>query len=189
MKVLDYLHAKQPLTAELRDCLSAELNYLDIRKRQYLLRPGRVPTSIYFVENGLLMLGYVIDDKSISASFSFEGEICACPGFFSQVSMLYSIQALEDSSVSYIQFHQYRNLIHLFPEFNSVCRRLLEECRDAEYKRMRAIWMHPTQARYQWYKQYRPADYHRIPGKYLASYLGMSTVQLSNLRNTPMSKK
>jgi CRP-like cAMP-binding protein len=189
MKAFDYLHAKQPLTAELRDCLNAELNYLEMRKSQYLLRTGRVPTSIYFVESGLLKLAYEIDDKSISASFSFEGEICACPGFFSQDRAQYNIQALEDSDVSHIQFHQYRKLIHLFPEFNSICRRLLEECRDAEYKRMRAVWMHPTPARYQWYKQHRPADYHRIPGKYLASYLGMSTVQLSNLKNHPISKK
>jgi len=182
--LLKFLGGVHPISEEFRKSLAITVRYKKVGRKEYLLRAGQVCRHIYFVEKGVLLNYYVLGGKSISAAFTVEGQICSSFGsFFSQEYGIENIRALANSSVNYIDFEDYQSLCQLFPEFNLICRVLLERCGQARERRMVGMWMQPAQDRYKWLLNERPELFKRIAGKQLGSYLGISPVMLSRLKN------
>lgn len=130
------------------------------------------------------MTYYARGGKEISSSFRFDGELCTFFGsFIRQKHGTENIQAIEDSSLWYITYEQYRDFTQCFQEFNSVCRILLEECQQRHEERLAAMWMQPARDRYDWIMKENPDLLQRIAGKHLCSYLGITHPMLSMIRN------
>lgn len=187
--LMNWLCAIHPISNELRDRLEAVVKVKLIVRKDYLHKAGHYCRNIYFVEKGLLWTYYFQKGKVISSAFAKENDICASwESFFTQQYGLECIQALEDTDLSYISYNDYQELCKGFPEFNTICRLLLERCHVTKEQRLSALWMQPAADRLRWFANQYPDLFQRVPGKYLASYLGMSNVVLSRMRGRHNTK-
>ena len=182
--ILAILHAINPLSSELRDYLIQILRTKMIGKREFLLEAGRVCGEICFIESGLLRSYYLEDGKEFNKWFMKERDIViAVQSFFSQTVSNENIQAIEDTVVQYISYHDLQNIYIKFPEFNKNGRIITEIYYSELDKRMDAIKNHSAWKRYQYLLTNYPELVGRVPGKDLASYLGMEKEHLYAIRN------
>jgi|GEM_PF-1358402 len=182
-----FLRGIHPLSEACRDRLEDGLEFKRIRRKDHLLRAGQICSNIYFVESGLLLNYYVKVGKTISSSFSSEGQICtSIRSFFDQDYGIDNIQALEDSAVYYLSKDQYQSLCNQFHEFNTICRILLEKCiRDRE-ERLAAMWMLPADRRWEWLVRVQPDLLQRVAAKHLSSYVGVTESMFSMIRKNEL---
>lgn len=186
---MNWLNAIHPISTELSDRLEAVVKVKLIVKKDYLLKAGHYCRNIYFVEKGLLWTYYFQKGKVISSAFTKENEISvSLESFYTQKYGVESIQALEDTDLSYISYEDYQGLNKDFPEFNAICRILLERCHVLREQRLSALWMQSAEDRLRWFVNQYPDLFQRVQGRYLASYLGMSNVMLSRIRGRPTNR-
>jgi CRP-like cAMP-binding protein len=182
--VLKYLQSFLPLSEDIKAVVEEMVQYRELRRKDHLLNSGQVCRNIYFVEHGLLRIYNCIGDKQISSAFSWEGQLCVVvESFFSQQVGMKSIVAMKPSAVWYITFEQYKVLTTTFPEFNVICRMLLEHCGQLREERLLSLVGHSPAERFEWIMERTPNMVQRIPGKYLSSYLGMTEAMLSNIKS------
>jgi CRP-like cAMP-binding protein len=131
-----------------------------------------------------LRVFHLTGGKEISFSFAKEKDICVClNSFFDGQNGIEYIQALKRTVVYYIDHEQLQRAYADFPGLNYSGRRLAEEYLLLLYRRVAGMWMQTAIDRYRWTMQNHPWLLERIPGKYLASYMGLTPVMLSRLKN------
>lgn len=184
ISLLRYFRSIYPLPEALRDHLEDIVKEKKLKKKDFLLKAGQVCGNIYFVEEGLLRSFYEKGSREISFAFMKEGDLCLdLESFLSQEYSQRSIQALEDSTLSYIAYEELQRIYKDFDGFNKIGRVMTEQCFIQCIDRLTSLWMQPSDARYEWLVSDSPELFQRVPAKYLASYLGITESMLSMVRN------
>ncbi|HWK05263.1 MAG TPA: Crp/Fnr family transcriptional regulator [Puia sp.] len=184
LSLFKYLRTVHPLSPELRDHLDDIVKEKKLNRKDYLLKAGQISGNIYFVGQGLLRSYYHKGGKEISSCFMKEGDLCiAVESFFTQQYGQENIQAIEDCVVQYITYEELQHIYSTFSEFNYIGRVLIERCYLQSVQRTTAMWMQKAHDRYHWFIQNFPELLQRVPAKYLASYLGITEVMLSNIKS------
>jgi CRP/FNR family transcriptional regulator, anaerobic regulatory protein len=183
-ELLNYLNTIHPLSDELTDYLSRNLKIKELPKRSFLLKAGHVCRSIYFIQKGLLRCFYEQDETEVSSWFMSEGNvIISVESFFRQKESYESILALEDSVLHYIDYSELQYIYHHYPEFNFIGRVLTENYYMLSEQRLFSMRCMKAPERYAYLVRHFPEIIRRVPYKYIASYLGVTEVTLSNIRN------
>lgn len=181
--LIHFLNSIYPLSKALTEYLLKNLKTKELQKKDYLLKRGHVCNDICFIGKGLLRCYYLIEDKDVSAWFMKEGDvIVSVESFFRQTISYESIQALEDCTIHYITYNELQFIYRNFPEFNFVGRVLLEHYYTLSEQRLYAMRMQRSHDRYAYLMKYHTELILRVPSKFLASYLGITEVTLSNIK-------
>lgn len=172
-----------PMPEGLDEWLHQSVQIRGLNRKDFLSKAGKVNRNIYFIRSGLLRIYHVTGGKEISISFAKEKDICVCVNSFfdGQYANEY-IQALKRTVVCYIDHEQLQRAYADFPGLNYSGRRVAEEYLLLLYRRLTGMWMQKAIDRYRWTAQNHPWLLERIPGKYLASYMGLTPVMLSRLK-------
>lgn len=182
-KLLLYLESIYPLSDGLKQHLASILKVKELPRRTYLLKAGHVCRNIYFIDSGLLRCFYLKDDHEVSSWFMKEGNvIISIESFYEQRQSYESIQALEDSVLYYIEYTELQNIYRNFLEFNFTARVLTERYYTLWAQQLYGLRMQQAHERYAWLLENFPELVLRVPAKYIASYLGISEVTLSNIK-------
>ena len=102
--------------------------------------------------------------------------------FFLQVKSHESIQAIEDTTVLYIDYPELQDIYHRFPEFNFTGRVLTEKYYTLSEQRLKSLRLQRAHDRYGYLLEDHPELIQRVPSKYIASYLGITLETLSRIR-------
>ena len=182
--LLAILNMVSPLSSALSREITRFARCRLIGSKTKLLLDGQICDNIYFVESGILRVYYSNNSKDITSSFSMAGQAClSTESFFKQHCGIETIQAVCKSKVWFIDHEQYLYLCANYPEFKDICRAFLENCHIARERRLQAMWMQPALHRYKWLRENWPEVIDKIPGKYVCSYIGITPVMLSRLKN------
>ncbi|MCI1985162.1 MAG: Crp/Fnr family transcriptional regulator [Lactobacillus sp.] len=149
-----------------------------------LLREGDRSTQLFFVAQGGVRLWHNDDGRDITVQFFFENQIVASfESFYLEKPSLFSITALEpttviaiDSAVLQRSLQQEPALLAAFT--NHICQRFIDYTRYF----LNRIEQSP-ESRYRSLVAADPALVARVPQHELASYLGITPVSLSRIRN------
>lgn len=183
-ELISFLDTIHPLSSGLRQHLQLILKAKDLNKKDFLLKASHVCQNICFIQKGLFRCFYVHGDAEVSSWFMQEGNvIVSVESFFKQKPSYESIQALEDSSVFYIGYHELQNIYRTFPEFNFIARILTENYYTLSEQRLYSLRMQRSHERYKNLLQAFPEIIQRVPAKYIASYLGVAEETLSRIRS------
>lgn len=183
-KLLNILNQIHPLSDGLKLHLSTILRTKTLRRKDYLLRAGHVSSLVCFIESGLLRCFYEKDDIDVSSWFMKEGDVIySVESFILQKPSYESIQALEDTVVHYITYHDLQAIYRQFSEFNFIGRVLTEKYYTLSEQRLYGMRMQKSHERYNHLLENFPELVQRVPSKYLASYLGITDVTLSNIKS------
>ncbi len=182
-ELIKFLGSVHPLSESLIDFLHRNLKARNLKKKDFLLKQGHVCRDVCFINKGLLRCFYFIEDKDVSSWFMKEGDVIFSVGsFFNQTPSNESIQALEDTLLFYISFNELQFIYNNFSEFNFIGRVLTEKYYTMSEQRLYSMRMQKSTDRYAYLMNHYPDLILRVPSKFLASYLGVTDVTLSNIK-------
>ncbi len=123
-----YLNSIKQLSPNIDEHLSLVLKEKTFLKKEYLLKTNQVCKNIWFIKNGLVRCFYNKNSIEVCSWFMKEGDmVISVESFFKQKAGFENIQALEDTTVYYIEYSQLQEMYHTFPEFNFIGRVLTEK--------------------------------------------------------------
>jgi len=187
-EVLAYLNSIYPISEQAINYIMENLKEIEIPKKEFILKEGRICYNIYFVKKGLLRCYYIKDDKEISAWFMKETDIIfSVESFLNQVPSRENIQAIEDCTLYFIEYAELQYLYHQCAEFNFVGRVLTEKYYQLSEERLYSLRMQKAAERYNFIMNHFPQIILRVPSKYIASYLGITEETLSRIRAFKMN--
>ena len=182
--LLQYLHSIFPLSPPLYEHLINILKTKEVRKKEYLLRTGKVCKNIFFIEKGIFRCFYLNGEKEVCSWFMKEGDVIASvKSFYEQIPSYESIQALEDCIVHYISYDEIQNIYNTYLEFNFIARVLTEKYYALSDERLYSTKMKQAAERYKYLMGHHPEIILRVPSTHIASYLGISLETLSRIKS------
>lgn len=171
------------LSPEAKQDIGKILQHQTFSKKDFILTQGQICRHIYFIEYGLARSFYLDDGKEITSWFMMENDvIISVKSFFVQVPAAEYIQALEDTSLYYISFHDLMALYEAHPSFNTIGRRLIEIYYMKSEDRLQNIRKKDAFERYNFLITQHPEIRQRVSSRIISSYLGISEETISRLR-------
>ncbi len=149
-----------------------------------LLHEGEISTRLYFIKKGCLRMWFNNDGKDVTFQFFFEGQaVSSMESFFGRQPSIFNLETIEPSQVTFITKEGFDDLFVRFPELKDGFQQILIQ-RLSDYSKLflSRIKDNP-QKRYEELLQQHPEIIRRIPQHYIASYLGITPISLSRIRN------
>lgn len=159
-------------------------------KREYFVKEGDIPNKIGFITKGLMKYYYIdFDGNEWIKYFSAENDFVASyASFLYQTPSLYYIEAMEDTTVLSINFNSYFNQINKSRTWCNIARKYTEKIYYEKEKREASFLKETGSERYaSFLKEYKHLT-GRISIKDIASFLGLTPVSLSRIRNKKQGK-
>ena len=156
----------------------------EITSKTVLLNEGEISDNIYFIKKGCLREWFNKDGKDITFQFFFEGQpVASIDSFMSNKPSLFSIESVEPTTVYSIGKEDFTKLFIAYPE-------LKDGFQNFIFKRFRNYGQlflsrikDSPQERYDDLIKNHPEIIKRVPQHYIASFLGITPISLSRIRN------
>ncbi|MDJ1473631.1 Crp/Fnr family transcriptional regulator [Cytophagaceae bacterium DM2B3-1] len=183
-KLKVYIHTIGNLSEESWLILQNTLTVCQFSKGDYILTPGEVCQSIFFITQGYCRAFYDKEGDEINTAFYFEQEFATnLKSLTKNLKSEYAIQACE--SLISVRFDRAKLLAayQLSPEIESFGRKLLEMLVAQQEEQMALFQLLTAQERYEHLLRYQPQVVQRISLTQIASYLGIARETLSRIRS------
>jgi CRP-like cAMP-binding protein len=156
----------------------------EIASKTVLLHEGEISNNIYFIKKGCLREWFNKDGKDITFQFFFEGQaVASIDSFMNNKPSLFSIESIEPTIILSIGKDTFTELLKTYPEFNSRFHELIF-LRFGNYGQLFLSRIKDTpQERYEDLIKNQPEIIKRVPQHYIASFLGITAISLSRIRN------
>lgn len=158
-----------------------------------LLQEGKTAQNYYFVEEGCLRLWFDNNGKDITVQFFFENEgVASLESFRKNIPSIFTIETVEPKTVHVLPKELFVRMVKELEENPGFQEGLLEILfeRQRHYLNEFLSRIRDTpQQRYQNLLRERPHIVQRVPQHYIASYLGISSVHLSRIKNKLAGRK
>jgi len=156
----------------------------EIASKTILLLEGETATQIHFIKKGCIREWFNKDGKDITFQFFFEGQaVASIESFLNSQPSKFTIESIEPSVILSITRKNLEQLYWLFPEFKEGYQEFLFQ-RFGNYANLFLSRIKDTpRERYADLVKYHPEIIKRVPQHYIASYLGITPISLSRIRN------
>ncbi|MGX5856017.1 Crp/Fnr family transcriptional regulator [Dyadobacter jiangsuensis] len=166
------------------EALSSYFVLREVAARTVLLREGEISKTMFFIKSGCLRTWINHDGKEITTQFFFEGDsVSSIESFRTNQPSLYNIESLEPCILQTISQRDFQTVINnsaaLRKSFED---RLFARLFQTQQLAFSYLKNNPEK-RYQELIQQYPHIVQRVPQHYIASYLGITAVSLSRIRN------
>lgn len=155
-----------------------------VKKRRTLLDEGEISRYIYFVEKGALR-SFTVDREGVEHVIQLALEehwIADLSSFITQTPGNVRIDAIEDSEVWALPFHELELLYEQVPALERYFRQLFQRAYVGLQQRLNLTVSESAEKRYRLLLQDSPQIAARIPLIYIASFLGITPESLSRIR-------
>ena len=165
---------------------SSKLCVKEIQKKEIILKQGEICRDVFFVVDGLLRVFFVDNEgEEKTFHFSFENTFSAdYESFLKKIPSNYSIQALEDTTIVLMSSEMLHDGYKSLRNGERLGRLLTEEYFFIFNDKIQALYTQSPIQRYHNLIEKFPNILQRIPQHYIASYLNISSVHLSRLKNS-----
>lgn len=157
---------------------------ITVPAKTVLLREGEISRQAYFIRQGCLRLSFNDNGKDITFQFFFEGfGVSSFESFRSRKPSLFGIESLEPCTLLVISKRNHERMIAEVPGYKGILEEALYQ-RLEHYTRLFLSRIRDTpRKRYEDLLKEHPQIIRRVPQHYIASYLGITPVSLSRIRN------
>jgi CRP-like cAMP-binding protein len=156
----------------------------EIPSKTTLLHEGEIANIIYIIKKGCLREWFNKDGKDITFQFFFEGQpVASIESFLSNQPSKFTIESIEPSIILSITKENFEQLKRLYPGFKEGFQELIFQ-RFGNYSRLFLSRIKDTpRERYEDLVKSHPEIIKRVPQHYIASYLGITPISLSRIKN------
>jgi CRP-like cAMP-binding protein len=153
-------------------------------KKSWLLNEGDVAQHLLFIERGCVRSWFNNDGDDVTFQFFFEGSfVSSVESFMQGKPSLFHLETIEPSTLYMIHkedlFAAAENYSILKDPFNELLCRRLYHYQKLFLSRIK----NSPQHRYEELLRETPEIFKRVPHHYIASYLGITPVSLSRIKN------
>lgn len=155
------------------------------KKKTMLLSEGTICKEVFFVNSGLLRI-YFVDNNGEEKTFHFALEKTFATdykSFLKGIPSNYSIQAMEDTEVLVMSLEMVQNGYSNLRFGEKLGRRIAEDYFCMFNDKIQAIYTQTPLERYNSLTASFPNIFQRVSQHLIASYLNISSVHLSRLKN------
>lgn len=155
-----------------------------VGKGEYFYEYGSTCRATYFINEGAVRhLHYDEDGNEVTCDFTFENNFLTdYNSFINQGPSNYLFEALEPVEHLYITKERIEKLYGNYPELQTLARKEAESTALEVTKMAQSLITHKAEKRYLNLLENQPNVIHRVPQKYIASYLGIAPESLSRIR-------
>lgn len=158
--------------------------YLSVPSKAILLEEGKVAEKLYLIRKGCLRLFFYNEGKDITFQFFFEGDFVASfDSLYKRTPSLFYLESIEPTELTVIRRENFYNLINN----DLLFRQLYEEKLIDRFHAYQQLFLsrikNTPQQRYEELLKEYPDIIQRVPQHYIASYLGITPVSLSRIKN------
>jgi len=156
----------------------------EIASKVVLLHEGEIANNIYFIKKGCLREWFNNDGKDITFQFFFEGQpVASIDSFMNNKPSLFTIESIKPSIIISIAKDDFTELFITYPEFKDRFHDFIFQ-RFRNYGQLFLSRIKDTpQERYEDLIKNHSEIIKRVPQHYIASYLGITPISLSRIRN------
>jgi len=156
----------------------------EVPAKAILLQEGEISKKMLFIEKGCLRTWVNNDGIDITTQFFFEGDkVSSIESFMTNQPSLYSIESLEPCVLQCISQKDFQNLLAHLPEIREEMQQHLFRRFLNSQKTFYSYLKNNPQKRYLELLEEHPHIFQRVAQHYIASYLGITSVSLSRIRN------
>ncbi|OFY39298.1 MAG: hypothetical protein A2X18_03865 [Bacteroidetes bacterium GWF2_40_14] len=156
----------------------------EITSKTTLLNEGEIANHIYFIKKGCLRLWFNKDGKDITLQFFFENQaVASIDSFLSDKPSMFTIESIEPTIILSLHKDNFARLLQHFPDLKDGFQEIMYR-RFSNYAALFLSRIKDTpQERYNDLILNHPEIIKRVPQHYIASYLGITPISLSRIRN------
>lgn len=157
---------------------------IEIPAKTILLSEGEISKYAYFIKKGCLRLWFNSRGKDVTFQFFFENEgVSSIESFRTGEPSLFYIESIEPSTILKISKKNFELIFMENPEYRAFINETIFK-RLNHYSRLFMSYIKNTpEERYKELLRDHPEIVRRVPQHYIASYLGITSVSLSRIRN------
>jgi CRP-like cAMP-binding protein len=157
---------------------------LEVPAKTTLLKEGEIAKHTYFLEKGCVRIWFNHGGKDVTLNFFFDGEgVSSIESFRTGKPSVYYLETLEPSIIYKISKKDFDFILQDSPAFKSRIEDLTFETLFLYQQLFLSRIKDSPEARYKELLKNRPEILLRVPQHYIASYLGITPVSLSRIRN------
>lgn len=159
-------------------------SFRKIPKKHRLAKEGEIATELYFLNKGILRLLYNNDGDEITA-FIFSENLFASSydSFLQQKPSVQILEALEDCELLVLNRESLYELYEKVPKMNILARIVAEQRFINAQNILSSYILKNPEQRYLDFAKANPEILQRVPQHIIASFLGITPVSLSRIRN------
>lgn len=157
---------------------------INIPAKTVLLNEGEVSKKMFMIKEGCLRIWYNDKGRDVTVQFFFENEgVSSMESFFSGDPSSFTIESIEPCTIDVITKEGFQKLLKDIPELQNFMNDLLLKRLMHYAKLFFSRVKDPPIKRYKDLLENYPHILQRVPQHYIASYLGITPVSLSRIRN------
>jgi len=156
-----------------------------VKKNEHLLEKGTIANRLFFIVRGCLRLYYDTDEHGIATRFmAFENTfLTSIVSFISQAPAPEYIQAVEDSELYVISYHDFFKLRQHLAAWDKMYIYILEYGLTVIISKLNSLLTQNATERYRNLLKNNPELVQRLSNANLAAYLNVSPETLSRLKS------
>lgn len=156
-----------------------------IRRADYFLYVGNPSTELAIVKKGIFR-SYYIDEKGndVTKYFYPEGSILfSYKAYITGKNSMYSIQALEESEILVARIPEFEDAVRRNMQLRSFYKKIADDTLVLKEEHACSFKLLTSIERYEMFLKQYPGLEQRVKQHQIASYLGITPVSLSRIRN------
>jgi CRP-like cAMP-binding protein len=173
--------------------LEIVLKYFEARsykKKTILLHAGKTANEVFFIIKGCIRLYCEKGGEELSTYFFTENMFAGSyDSFLSRKPSKVAIETLEECDVLILTHESQEKLYEVFPKMNEFIRKAIEQRFVLLHDLFISYLLNSPEERYLTLLKERPELLQRIPQHQIASFIGVTPVSLSRIRNRLAKKK
>jgi CRP-like cAMP-binding protein len=156
----------------------------EIKAKTTLVKEGDISRNLYFIQEGCLRLWFNNEGKDITFQFFFENQaVSSFESFLEKKPSQFSLESIEPCKLVLLSREHFDLLFKLYPDLKDGFQKILIQ-RLGNYANLFLSRIKDSpEKRYHELLAHHPEILQRIPQHYIASYLGITPISLSRIRN------
>lgn len=180
--LLNHVH---PLSDESWAEAESKFTYHHFTADNHIIESGEIISVLYFQLSGLARFYYLDPNgKEFNKSFSTQGHVLSSVvSLAAGLPVAFNVQAMEACECLALPYKETTELAERYKDWSQLKMRFLEQLAIKKEKREADLLLLSATDRYQNFLQEHADIADRIPNYHIASYLGITDVALSRIRN------
>lgn len=156
----------------------------EIAAKSILLKEGEISKRMFFLEKGCLRAFFNNNGKDITLQFFFEGQaVSSIESFRTSQPSLFAIESIEPSIVYSVTQKDFKAILNESPIIKQLAEEIIFQRLIFYQKLFLSRIKDNPEKRYLELLKSNPEILLRIPQHYIASFLGITSVSLSRIKN------
>lgn len=185
--MFDQLKPRFPLLADKWDTYMSYYHRIEVPAKTELLKEGDVAQKAYFIEKGCLRVWFNNKGKDVTFQFAFENEMLSgAESFRKSIPSFFTIETIEPSILHWIHKEDLDKILSDIDRIPEMKDNMLNAAFDRQFHYMKhflSFIKDTPEQRYLNLLKENPHIIQRVPLQYIATYLGITPVSLSRIRN------